>query len=229
MIKRNSTFITHRTHIANIRIRILNITIGLGALWFSGFLLYCVAIPSMVMDAKTKTDGIVVLTGGAERLVVGINLLKQGMGHELLVSGVAEGVNKPAILQTLNFQQQPSPTLLDCCITLGHEALSTADNAKESYRWLSSRQMQSLRLVTANYHINRSLLEFRRIMPEIRIIAHPVFPEEVLNPYWFIHPSTLWLLINEYHKTLVAFCRINLSKIIEEKNWRWTNLRNWIN
>ncbi len=43
----------------------------------------------------------------------------------------------------------------------------------------------SLRLVTANYHMPRSLLEFARAMPDIEIVPHPVFPEISRGPHWW--------------------------------------------
>jgi uncharacterized SAM-binding protein YcdF (DUF218 family) len=64
-----------------------------------------------------------------------------------------------------------------------------------------------VRLVTANYHMLRSLLEFRRKVPGLTVVPNPVFPGEVRDPYWFVKPRTLLLIINEYHKYLVALGR----------------------
>ena len=40
-----------------------------------------------------------------------------------------------------------------------------------------SEGFHSLRLVTASYHMPRSMLEFARAMPDIAIVPNPVFPE----------------------------------------------------
>jgi hypothetical protein len=53
----------------------------------------------------------------------------------------------------------------------------------------------------------RSLLELDRAMPEIEIIAHPVFPDEVSQEHWWVSRGTAILLANEYGKYLGALIR----------------------
>ena len=65
----------------------------------------------------------------------------------------------------------------------------------------------SLRLVTAAYHMPRSLLEFSSAMPGMRIEPHPVFPEHVKQEYWWAWPGTMALMVSEYNKYLVASLR----------------------
>jgi len=179
-------------------------------IWLGGFLAFAAAIPPKVRDADRPVDAIVVLTGGDVRLAEGFALLDRGIAKKMLISGVADGVKLPALLQALN-GSQPSQQMLDCCVTLGYDARSTEGNALESLRWLTDNGFKSLRLVTANYHMNRSLLEFRRAMPGIEIIPHPVFPRQMQEPYWFARPGTMYLLFNEYHKYLAAAGRARIS------------------
>jgi len=47
-------------------------------------------------------------------------------------------------------------------------------------------------------------LEFHRAMPEITLIAHPVFPDSVRLRDWWRHPGTLMLLVSEYGKYLLS-------------------------
>ena len=103
--------------------------------------------------------------------------------------------------------------MLDCCVTLGYDARSTEGNARESLKWLGENGFTSVRLVTANYHMNRSLLEFRSVMPGITIIPNPVFPRQMQEPYWFARPGTVFLLFNEYHKYLVAAARVKATDL----------------
>jgi uncharacterized SAM-binding protein YcdF (DUF218 family) len=42
-----------------------------------------------------------------------------------------------------------------------------------------------MRLVTANYHMRRSLLEFEREMPNARVIPHPVVPRQLDRRAWW--------------------------------------------
>jgi len=179
--------------------------------WLAGFLAFAAAIPATVRDAQQPVDAIVVLTGGDVRLAEGFALLDKGLAKKLLISGVSNGVDMPALLQTLNGTPQPTQAVLDCCVTLGYDARSTEGNARESLRWLTDNGFTTVRLVTANYHMNRSLLEFRRLMPGITIIPNPVFPRQMQDPYWFARPRTMFLLFNEYHKYIAAAVRAKVG------------------
>jgi uncharacterized SAM-binding protein YcdF (DUF218 family) len=90
---------------------------------------------------------------------------------------------------------------------LGHEADDTFGNAQETAQWIRGQGFHSLRLVTAWYHMPRSLLEFGRAMPEIDIVAHPVFPAQVKQEHWWAWRGTAVLLISEYVKYLGALAR----------------------
>ena len=191
--------------------RILHALLLVLVVWLGGFLAFAAAIPPTVRNPDQPVDAIVVLTGGDVRLAEGFALLDKGLAKKMLVSGVSNGVDMPALLQTLNGTPQPTQAVLDCCVTLGYDARSTEGNARESLRWLGENNFTTIRLVTANYHMNRSLLEFRRVMPQITIIANPVFPKQMQDPYWFAHPGTVFLLFNEYHKYLAAAARAKVA------------------
>ena len=181
--------------------------------WLAGFLAFAAAIPATVRNPEQPVDAIVVLTGGDVRLAEGFALLDKGVAKKLLISGVSSGVDMPALLETLNGSAQPNQAVLECCVTLGYDARSTEGNARESLRWLGENGFTTIRLVTANYHMNRSLLEFRRMMPGIAIIPNPVFPRQMQDPYWFARPGTLFLLFNEYHKYLAAAGRAGIADL----------------
>jgi len=179
------------------------------ALWLLGFLAFAAAIPAAVPEPERQTDAIVVLTGGGDRLATGFTLLERGLGRKLLITGVAEGVTLSDLVTTLDTKAVPlpSPEMLACCVSLGYAADNTVGNAQESAAWLKQEGFASIRLVTANYHMKRSLLEFGRVLPHIAIVPYPVFPPEVSDPLWFFNPRTILLLVNEYHKYLVALLR----------------------
>jgi uncharacterized SAM-binding protein YcdF (DUF218 family) len=180
-------------------------------LWGAGLLAFVAAIPQpgSSTDADRPTDGIIVLTGGSDRLAEGFRLLDRHLAKKLLISGVAQGVTLEQLIDRLGDQKDsvPSAAELACCVTLGYAAESTVGNAEESADWLRKNGASSVRLVTANYHMLRSQLEFRRAMPDITVITNPVFPTEVRDRYWFVKPHTLLLLMNEYHKYLIALAR----------------------
>jgi len=177
---------------------------GLGFLWFTTLL------PAAGDSDERGTDAIVVLTGGSDRLAVALDLLIADKGRKLFVSGVYRGVD---VRQLLDLSQH-SPEDLSCCVVLGYEADNTRGNANETAAWMKSEGFTSLRLVTATYHMPRSLLEFRRTMPEVEIVPHPVFTESFKRDDWWLWPGSSSLLISEYTKYLVAVARSPFDRLI---------------
>ncbi len=171
--------------------------------WGCGLLWFATLLPTRVLDPDSRTDAIVVLTGGSDRLNAALDLLAAQKADKLFVSGVYRGVDVRQLLDL--FQQAPQD--LSCCVFLGYEADNTEGNATETAEWIAAQGARSLRLVTANYHMPRSLLEFRRHMPAIQIVPHPVFPEPFKHDDWWLWPGSSWLLVSEYSKFLVAVVR----------------------
>jgi uncharacterized SAM-binding protein YcdF (DUF218 family) len=197
------------THIQRI---VASIIIATAAVWLAGFYLFVSGIeelhaPSLTPDLEI-TDAIVVPTGGSERVTMGIELLESGRAKKLFISGVHKGLRLDEVLGA-----QPVPAdLRTCCIALGHQAGSTIGNAEETQRWMNEQGYQSLRLVTANYHMPRSLMLFHAAMPDVKIIPHPVTPDSVKLYHWWIHPGTIDLLATEYGKFIVANIRLTFNR-----------------
>jgi len=171
--------------------------------WLAGFAWFVHAIPTEVADHDQATDAIVVLTGGSLRVQSGLALLAAGKAKKLFVSGVYHGVDVSELLRV----SRQSPESVACCIALGHAAESTFGNALETASWMRAEGFRSLRLVTANYHMPRSLLEFSRALPGVVIVPYPVFPEASREQRWWARPASFGLLVGEYGKFLVALVR----------------------
>ena len=171
--------------------------------WLAGLLWFATALPSSVAEAERVTDAIVVLTGGSGRVHQGLQLLAQKRAKKLFISGVYRGVDVRELLRV----SQQSPGDLECCVALGYEADSTRGNARETAGWMREQNLHSLRLVTAAYHMPRSLLEFRRALPSAVIVSHPVFPDHVRQRDWWRWPGSASLIVSEYSKYLVARAR----------------------
>ena len=173
----------------------------LAAVWVGGLMRFVTQVsPQAPPVVGGMADAIVVLTGGRERLPAGIDLLEKGVAERLFVSGVHSGVDVAEILD-LNSQ---APTTLACCIDLGHDARHTVGNVRETAIWMAAQGRTSMVLVTANYHMPRSLFLFHRIVPTITVIPYPVVSGAVHLDIWWRHPRTLILLAGEYSKYLVS-------------------------
>ena len=78
----------------------------------------------------------------------------------------------------------------------------------ETAQWMASEGFHSLRLVTASYHMPRSLLEFSRAMPDIGIMPNPVFPERLKQAAaGGARPARRAADRRRIHKYLVALAR----------------------
>ena len=168
--------------------------------WLGGLIWYAGRIPLPGPAPAGDTEAIVVLTGGSSRLGEGLRLLAEDRALKLFVSGVYRGVDVRMLLQ----MAARKPDNVECCITLGYAADNTAGNAQETAAWMAQQGYRSLRLVTASYHMPRSLLEFRRAMPDFDIVAHPVYPERFRHADWWRWPGSTGLVISEFNKYLAA-------------------------
>ncbi len=180
--------------------RLVQAALVLVLAWFAGFFWFVSELPRHPTTDMTQTDAIVVLTGGANRLAVGLELLDNELADTLFVSGVYTGVDVNTILAL----DDKAPATLACCIELGHSAQHTMGNAEETATWMAEGERTSLRLVTAAYHMPRSLWLFHRQMPDITIVPHPVFLESVDLDGWWYNSNTFSLLAGEYTKYLAS-------------------------
>ena len=165
-----------------------------------GFLAFVNSLPHRPVNATTKTDAIVVLTGGSERVATGIRLLEEGLARHLFISGVPPGVSRDEVLRRIDLEG----FRLRDRIVLGHAAGDTAGNARETAAWMERQQYRSLRLVTSQYHMPRSRVIFAWAMPDVEIVPHPVFSEAVRQDDWWAWPGTTKLFLLEYAKYVAA-------------------------
>ncbi|WP_448206365.1 YdcF family protein [Azospirillum sp. sgz302134] len=181
-----------------------------GLVWFAGSIPRTPPAPDSP-EATRETDAIVVLTGGSGRLGTGMELLAAGRARKMFISGVYEGLD----IQELLKRSRQSPSQMECCITLGYSADTTIGNAHETADWLREQGFRSIRLVTANYHMRRSLLEFHMVIPEVEVVPHPVASPNVHLNDWWLWPGTASLLVTEYNKYLLALLRYELEMLLE--------------
>ncbi len=196
-------------HLPRLLRRLGLLVLVIAVLWFGGLAWYVATSLRLRSEPSIATDAIVVLTGGRLRLETGLQLFAAGKAKKLFVSGVNQRVDRDELLRALGPAAERAP----CCIALGHAADNTLGNARETASWMREEGYRSLRLVTSWYHMRRSLLEFRRAMPGIAIIAHPVFAHHLDPERWWSWHGALLLIVGEYHKYLAAWMRSVLHRV----------------
>lgn len=169
-------------------------------LWAVGFASFIGQLPTQFTDSPGKSDGIVVYTGGPDRISAGMEIFSNGHAGRLLISGVHQDTSR----ERLATMWAGAPALFDCCVDLGRKALTTEGNAAEVGAWLSDHDYRSLILVTSEYHMPRALVSTRARLPDTTITPYAV-KSGYLNSQG--RPATLraWgKLSGEYSKYLLA-------------------------
>jgi uncharacterized SAM-binding protein YcdF (DUF218 family) len=156
-------------------------------IWLIGFVLFVALLPRPAGDERT--DGIIVLTGGANRIERGVQLIEAGRARRMLVSGVNLSVRPQDFMN----QFKVPPRLYACCIELGQDAVDTRSNASESADWVNKHHFKTIRLVTTDWHMRRARLELDQALPhDVAIVPDAVRSEPDLR-----------ILLTEYHKYLL--------------------------
>ena len=167
---------------------IRRVTAVIVMVWAFGFLWFAIALPQPA--PFSRTDAIVVPTGGAGRIPRGLDMLNRGAAERLLVSGVFEDVKRGEFAAEYGVPDR----LMQCCVALDFAALDTRGNARETAAWANREGVRSIRLVTSDWHMRRAVSELRATLPgEVEILPDAVPTEPSFG--------TLFL---EYHKLLAT-------------------------
>jgi uncharacterized SAM-binding protein YcdF (DUF218 family) len=161
----------------------------LAVIYCLGFLWFAAALPQAVGD--TRTDAIVVPTGGPGRIDRGLELLEQKQAGAMLVTGVDREVRPAEFAAEYRVPHQT----MACCVTLGFAAVDTRSNAAETADWIARRHYKSLRLVTTDWHMRRAAGELAAMLPAGVSIVRDAVPSR----------PRLGILFLEYNKLLASW------------------------
>jgi uncharacterized SAM-binding protein YcdF (DUF218 family) len=175
-----------------------------GGAFIGGFVKYSSVVTAYDPLVEVgAADGIVVFTGGPERIQRAVDLLAEAKGSRLLISGV----NPVTTRDKLKSMNPSASGLFGCCVDIGHEAQNTIGNAEETAEWAQRWKHKSLIVVTSDYHMPRSILELSRAMPgaTFQPVAVPFIQDD--GDGWYREPANLRKTLGEYIKLLVAQMR----------------------
>lgn len=180
--------------------RLVSAILVMALAWAAGLLVFVANLPQPSTATPPPADGVVVFTGGGDRVASAMSLLNDGAGKRLLISGVNPSVSRADLAQ----MWQGDPALFECCVDLGLEAQTTQGNASELDAWMRNHNYRSLILVTSEFHMPRALIETRDRMPEIAITPYSVASGH-LGPEGRPQSMADWKKIGgEYAKYLAA-------------------------
>ncbi len=171
-------------------------------LWTLGFAVFVARLPAPSADKPRFADGVVVYTGGGgARISAAMDIFANGAGERLLISGVHPGTSR----ERLSEFWRGEPARFDCCVDLGHEALSTEGNAGELKGWAQTHRYKKIILVTSEYHMPRAIISTRAKMKDAELTPFAV-PSGYVDAGG--RPASLTALAKlsgEYNKFLLAY------------------------
>ncbi len=172
-----------------------------------GFLCFCLNAalrplsPPALPHLASPHDGLVVLTGGEDRITTALHLLQDHPDLPLLISGVAPQTHMQPIIKP---KITSFPSHLREQITLGRRAIGTVGNVRETEQWAHDHHLTHIVLITSTYHMPRALLEFHYVAPHLDMTPYPVRAQS-LSHLW--NKRTWAILTREYIKLLGAIMR----------------------
>ena len=180
-------------------------------IWFVGLLAFTSRVDqSTPAQEPPVSDGVVVLTGASNvRLEQATKLLEAGKGKRLLISGVNREASRDDVLGVTKAVRP----IYDCCVDLGYAAADTIGNASESAEWAKAKDYHSLIVVTADYHMPRSMLELHAAMPGVTLHPYPVVTESLNAHRWWKGGTSARRMIVEYCKYLAILGREAFLKL----------------
>ena len=162
-----------------------------------------------------ENTNIVILTGGTNRIKDGFDIInkfdeKSKYTIKILVSGTGKGFTKLSIKNMLS--PDFDLKLIKCCVELDAISQNTYSNAKQTLKWSTKNNIKEFILITSNYHMPRSILEFKNKMPNIRILTYPIKPRKHEINNWLNSFETFSLIFYEFCKFIISNIRINILK-----------------
>lgn len=167
-----------------------------------GFILFYTQVAALGPIDNPKADAIVALTGGYQRIDQAVQLLAQGAGKRLLISGVNPATSGSHIRSFTKSRDE----LFQCCVDIGYDARNTEGNASETVQWIRAHGYKTVILVTNNYHMPRSLAEIRRLDRDTEFLPYPVEKRLTVSDI-AANPLMLRALGSEYIKYLLVVGR----------------------
>ncbi len=161
----------------------------------------------VVSDDLEKSDAIVVFSGdNGVRTEVGVELLKEGYGEYLILSGgkVYDDVTMAELMKNhaIKLGVDENKILID------DKSLTTYENAEFTKEIMEENNFNSLIVVTSDYHTRRSKLTMEKSLEDtlidgqnVEVIVTPS-KEEEFNIKWWTSGNSILLIISEYLKLI---------------------------
>ncbi|MDR0556069.1 MAG: YdcF family protein [Holosporaceae bacterium] len=159
-----------------------------------GIFVVCIATYNPRYDRNF--DYVVILTGEYRRIAYVFRMMSSYQPKSVFISGAHEKITLRDIC--------PRGCYTKAQIILGKQSRNTVENAVEVYEWIRQNNISEILLITSDYHLPRSLLEFKFVDNELK--AYPCAVKSNLNFQFIVR------CCKEFHKIIYTFVRHTLRK-----------------
>lgn len=180
----------------------MSVLAALALAWALGFVLFVMRLPVPSTDQPRLADGVAVYTGGGgARISAAMQIFAGGAGQRLLISGVHPDTSRARLSELWIGDAER----FNCCVDLGHEALTTDGNAGELTTWARSNNFKKIVLVTSDYHMPRAVVATRAKMKDAELTPFVVASGYLNESKRPASLQAVMKLAGEYSKFLLAY------------------------
>jgi uncharacterized SAM-binding protein YcdF (DUF218 family) len=144
-------------------------------------LVWWLAEPLRIVDTPQPADAVVVFAGGVgesgragggvqERIGKAVELYRAGVAPRVIISsGFVFTLREAEVMKAIAIDNGVPAE----AIVLEQAASNTYENVVLTHRILSANNWRRIALVSSPYHMRRALLTWRKVAPEVQVIATP--------------------------------------------------------
>ena len=144
-------------------------------------LVWWLAEPLRIVDTPQPADAVVVFAGGVgesgragggvqERIGKAVELYQAGVAPRVIISsGFVFTLREAEVMKAIAIDNGVPAE----AIVLEQAASNTYENVVFTHRILSANNWRRIALVSSPYHMRRALLTWRKVAPEVQVIATP--------------------------------------------------------
>ena len=148
---------------------------------FQSPLVWWLAEPLRLVDSPQRSDAIVVFAGGVgetgqaqggaqERIGKAVALYREGVAPRLIISsGFVFTLREAEVMKAIAVDQGVPAD----AIVLEERAANTYQNVAFTNRILDQHRWRRIALVSSPYHMRRAVLTWRKVAPQVEVIATP--------------------------------------------------------
>jgi uncharacterized SAM-binding protein YcdF (DUF218 family)/glycosyltransferase involved in cell wall biosynthesis len=161
--------------------RVFAVSLVLFLLIFYSPLVWWLAAPLRVEQTPQASDAVVVFAGGVgesgqagggaqERISKAVSLYHQGVAPRLIISsGFVFALREAEVMKAVAMANGVPAE----AIVLEERATNTYENVAFTSRILAEHDWKKIALVSSPYHMRRALLTWRKVAPDVEVIATP--------------------------------------------------------